>query len=100
MQRYVTLILRARGRARHNGTMSKHGDRNRYNAGCRCRPCKDANAAGNAGRNRRMSARYLSEGKSACTGKPRVRPYDERALALMAEFGLEPDPRFLAPEVE
>jgi hypothetical protein len=60
-----------------------------------CASCKRAQAIGLREANERQRARWLSEGKVASTGSPRSTPYDARGLALMAKYGLEPDPRFV-----
>jgi hypothetical protein len=75
----------------------RHGTVNEYNNyGCRCDRCRDAWAAYRP-RSRsldRYRARNLAAGLTA-NGKPRTGPYRRDSLALMAKFGLEPDPRFL-----
>ena len=75
----------------------RHGTVNEYNNyGCRCDRCRDAWAAYRP-RSRSLSryrARNLAAGLTA-NGKPRTGPYRADSLALMAKFGLTPDPRFV-----
>jgi hypothetical protein len=71
-----------------------HGTDSRYHSGCRCRPCRNAHADATRAANKDLQARYLAAGLTT-SGRPRKRPYDERCLRLMAEFNLQPDPRFV-----
>jgi hypothetical protein len=75
----------------------RHGTVNEYNNyGCRCDRCRDAWAAYSprARSLDRHRARNLAAGLTA-NGTPRTGPYRRDSLALMARFGLQPDPRFL-----
>lgn len=73
----------------------RHGTSYSYRRGCKCEECLAAHAAANRRGNRKQQAKWLAQGRRATDGKPRSQPYDERGLALMREFGFEPDPRFV-----
>lgn len=74
---------------------ARHGTAGMYsNHGCRCDRCRKAWRDSTRHNTDRLRARYLSEGKNQ-VGKPRKRPYDQKAIDLMREHGFEPDSRFM-----
>jgi hypothetical protein len=82
-------------RARRNA--ATHGSPGYYQRrGCRCDTCVSGWREYQRGREDvpRFRARNLADGLTSL-GKERTRPYDQRALDLIARFGLRPDPRWM-----
>jgi hypothetical protein len=59
-----------------------HGTRSGYNAGCRCSPCREANAEASRERRRRLASQAPSGAPS-----PRRQPGDEAAQLAASEIG-------------
>lgn len=75
----------------------RHGTVNAYkNLDCRCQPCRSAWRVYNRPYSEEWRARNISRGLTEM-GKPRTTPYKSTSLALMAKYGLEPNPDWLLP---
>lgn len=82
--------------------VAAHGTRSGYQRHRRhgeepCARCRRAQNAGVREANERQRARFYAAGLNG-NGQPRRTFYDQRALDLMARFGLRPDRRFVQPE--